>query len=111
MLLLYCLKCNFEYIYEDNGMYICLECVYEWNDVEFVQESDELIVKDVNGNLLVDGDSVIIIKDLKVKGSFLMLKIGIKVKNICLVEGDYNIDCKIDGFGLMKLKFEFVKKN
>lgn len=92
-------------------MYICLECVYEWNFVEVMKESDILIVKDVNGNLLVDGDSVIVVKDLKVKGSFLMLKIGIKVKNICFVEGDYNIDCKIDGFGLMKFKLEFVKKN
>ncbi len=67
--------------------------------------------KDANGNLLADGDSVTIIKDLKVKGSSSMLKIGTKVKNIRLVEGDHNIDCKIDGFGPMKLKSEFVKKN
>lgn len=78
---------------------------------EPAQESDELIVKDANGNLLADGDSVTIIKDLKVKGSSSMLKIGTKVKNIRLVEGDHNIDCKIDGFGPMKLKSEFVKKN
>ena len=84
---------------------------YEWNDAEPAQESDELIVKDANGNLLADGDSVTIIKDLKVKGSSSMLKIGTKVKNIRLVEGDHNIDCKIDGFGPMKLKSEFVKKN
>jgi protein PhnA len=70
-----------------------------------------LIVKDANGNLLADGDSVTVIKDLKVKGSSSMLKIGTKVKNIRLVEGDHNIDCKIDGFGPMKLKSEFVKKN
>lgn len=75
------------------------------------QESDELIVKDANGNLLADGDSITVIKDLKVKGSSSMLKIGTKVKNIRLVEGDHNIDCKIDGFGPMKLKSEFVKKN
>ena len=87
------------------------ECAYEWNDAEPAQESDELIVKDANGNLLADGDSVTIIKDLKVKGSSSMLKIGTKVKNIRLVEGDHNIDCKIDGFGPMKLKSEFVKKN
>ena len=80
-------------------------------DVPLAQESDELIVKDANGNLLADGDSVTIIKDLKVKGSSSMLKIGTKVKNIRLVEGDHNIDCKIDGFGPMKLKSEFVKKN
>ena len=75
------------------------------------KDSDELIVKDANGNLLADGDSVTVVKDLKVKGSSSMLKIGTKVKNIRLVEGDHNIDCKIDGFGPMKLKSEFVKKN
>ncbi len=75
-----CPKCNSEYTYEDNGMYICPECAYEWNDAEPAQESDELIVKDANGNLLADGDSVTIIKDLKVKGSSSMLKIGTKVK-------------------------------
>ncbi|CSV32100.1 putative alkylphosphonate uptake protein in phosphonate metabolism [Shigella sonnei] len=139
MSLPHCPKCNSEYTYEDNGMYICPECAYEWNDAEPAQESDELIVKngmyicpecayewndaepaqesdelivkDANGNLLADGDSVTIIKDLKVKGSSSMLKIGTKVKNIRLVEGDHNIDCKIDGFGPMKLKSEFVKKN
>ncbi|MCY9472769.1 zinc ribbon domain-containing protein YjdM [Escherichia coli] len=110
MSLPHCPKCNSEYTYEDNGMYICPECAYEWNDAEPAQESDELIVKDANGNLLADGDSVTIIKDLKVKGSSSMLKIGTKVKNIRLVEGDHNIDCKIDGFGPMKLKSEFVKR-
>ncbi|MDJ6948453.1 zinc ribbon domain-containing protein YjdM [Salmonella enterica] len=102
MSLPHCPQCNSEYTYEDNGMFICPECA---------QESDELIVKDANGNLLADGDSVTIVKDLKVKGSSSMLKIGTKVKNIRLVEGDHNIDCKIDGFGPMKLKSEFVKKN
>ena len=91
MSLPHCPKCNSEYTYEDNGMYICPECAYEWNDAEPAQESDELIVKDANGNLLADGDSVTIIKDLKVKGSSSMLKIGTKVKNIRLVEGDHNI--------------------
>lgn len=110
MSLPHCPKCNSEYTYEDNGMYICPECAYEWNDAEPAQESDELIVKDANGNLLADGDSVTIIKDLKVKGSSSMLKIGTKVKNIRTVEGDHNIDCKIDGFGPMKLKSEFVKR-
>ena len=92
-------------------MYKRQECAYEWNDSAPAEESDELVVKDANGNLLVDGDSVTVIKDLKVKGSSSMLKIGTKVKNIRLVEGDHNIDCKIDGFGQMKLKSEFVKKN
>ncbi len=92
-------------------MYICPECAYEWNDSASAEESDELVVKDANGNLLVDGDSVTVIKDLKVKGSSSMLKIGTKVKGIRLVEGDHNIDCKIDGFGQMKLKSEFVKKS
>ena len=94
MSLPHCPQCNSEYTYEDNGMYICPECAHEWNDAEPAHDSDELIVK-----------------DLKVKGSSSMLKIGTKVKNIRLVEGDHNIDCKIDGFGPMKLKSEFVKKN
>lgn len=106
-----CPKCSSEYTYEDGAMYVCPECAYEWNDAEPTAESDELIVKDANGNLLADGDSVTVIKDLKVKGSSSMLKIGTKVKGIRLVEGDHNIDCKIDGFGQMKLKSEFVKKN
>ncbi|EEB44720.1 putative alkylphosphonate utilization operon protein PhnA [Providencia alcalifaciens DSM 30120] len=92
-------------------MYICPECAHEWNDAEPVADIDELIVKDANGNLLADGDTVTVIKDLKVKGSSSMLKIGTRVKGIRLVEGDHNIDCKIDGFGQMKLKSEFVKKN
>ncbi|OAT48547.1 zinc ribbon domain-containing protein YjdM [Proteus hauseri] len=106
-----CPKCNSEYTYEDGAMYVCPECAHEWNDSEPVVESDELVVKDANGNLLADGDAVTVIKDLKVKGSSTMLKIGTKVKGIRLVEGDHNIDCKIDGFGQMKLKSEFVKKN
>ena len=107
----HCPKCNSEYTYEDNGVYICPECAYEWNDDTAGDTDDQLIVKDANGNLLVDGDNVTVVKDLKVKGSSSMLKIGTKVKNIRLVEGDHNIDCKIDGFGPMKLKSEFVKKN
>lgn len=110
MSLPHCPQCNSEYTYEDNGMFICPECAHEWNDAEPAQDSDELIVKDANGNLLADGDSVTVVKDLKVKGSSSMLKIGTKVKNIRLVEGDHNIDCKIDGFGPMKLKSEFVKR-
>ena len=106
-----CPKCASAYTYSDGPLYICPECAHEWNNAEPVAESDELIVKDANGNLLADGDNVTVIKDLKVKGSSSMLKIGTKVKGIRLVEGDHNIDCKIDGFGPMKLKSEFVKKN
>lgn len=102
-----CLKCNCEYVYEDGIFYVCPECAYEW-EINAVEE--KLVVKDAYGNILSDGDNVTIIKDLKVKGSSMPLKIGTKVKNIRLVDGDHNIDCKIDGFGAMKLKSEFVKK-
>ncbi|MGG7142685.1 zinc ribbon domain-containing protein YjdM [Clostridium nigeriense] len=106
-----CPKCNSEYTYEDGSLLICPECGYEWTlNSENAVDEDELVVKDSNGNILKDGDSVTIIKDLKVKGSSAPLKQGTKVKNIRLVEGDHNIDCKIDGFGAMKLKSEFVKK-
>lgn len=106
-----CPKCNSEYTYENEGLFVCPECAYEWTLAsEQAQTEDQLVVKDANGNLLADGDTVTIIKDLKVKGSSSVLKIGTKVKNIRLMEGDHNIDCKIDGFGAMKLKSEFVKK-
>ncbi|MFB7159435.1 zinc ribbon domain-containing protein YjdM [Lysinibacillus sp. NPDC056232] len=105
-----CPKCNSEYTYEDGTNFVCPECAHEWSTNGTEQEADTLIVKDANGNLLADGDSVTVIKDLKVKGSSSTLKIGTKVKSIRLVEGDHNIDCKIDGFGAMKLKSEFVKK-
>lgn len=106
-----CPKCNSEYTYEDGANFICPECGHEWNSSDSaVQDEDQLIVKDANGTILADGDSVTIIKSLKVKGASSMLKIGTKVKNIRLCEGDHNIDCRIDGFGAMKLKSEFVKK-
>ncbi|WP_418965695.1 zinc ribbon domain-containing protein YjdM [Cetobacterium sp.] len=106
-----CPKCNSEYTYEDGNLFVCPECAYEWS-IEAVEEDsdDALIVKDANGTLLVDGDTVTVIKDLKIKGSSSVVKIGTKVKNIRLVEGDHNIDCRIDGIGAMKLKSEFVKK-
>ncbi|KGR90805.1 hypothetical protein CD30_09730 [Ureibacillus massiliensis 4400831 = CIP 108448 = CCUG 49529] len=104
-----CPKCNSEYTYEDGTNYICPECAHEWNEEEQI-ESTEFVVKDANGNILSDGDTVSVIKDLKVKGSSQALKQGTKVKNIRLVDGDHNIDCKIDGFGAMQLKSEFVKK-
>jgi len=106
-----CPKCNSEYTYEDGNILICPECAYEWTlNSENENNDDLLIVKDSNGNILNDGDSVTIIKDLKVKGSSSALKKGTKVKNIKLIDGDHNIDCKIDGFGAMQLKSEFVKK-
>ncbi|MGX7350648.1 zinc ribbon domain-containing protein YjdM [Enterococcus canis] len=102
-----CPMCQSAYTYEDRGLFVCPECGHEW------QESDVetgLDVRDANGNPLTDGDSVTVIKDLKVKGASGAIKQGTKVKNIRLVEGDHNIDCKVDGFGPMKLKSEFVKK-
>lgn len=105
-----CPKCKSEYVYEDGNLYVCPECAHEWGKDEEVVDEFALVVKDSNGNLLKDGDSVTIIKDLKVKGATSALKKGTKVKNIRLVEGDHNIDCKIDGFGAMSLKSEFVKK-
>ena len=106
-----CPKCNSKYTYDDGTQLICPECGHEWTLAEMAEAAEETIsAKDANGNPLSNGDSVTIIKDLKVKGSSSVLKIGTKVKNILLVEGDHNIDCKIDGFGPMKLKSEFVKK-
>lgn len=102
-----CPKCGCEYTYEDAGMVVCPECAHEWNPAEQTQEE---AVRDAVGNILQDGDAVTVIKDLKVKGSSNTLKIGTKVKSIRLVDGDHNIDCKIDGFGAMQLKSEFVKK-
>ena len=105
-----CPECNSEFTYEDRGMYTCPECAHEWSADTVVEEEAGLIVKDVNGNRLEDGDSITVIKDLKVKGSSSVVKVGTKVRNIRLVEGDHDIDCKIDGIGAMKLKSEFVKK-
>ena len=105
-----CPSCQSTYTYHDGNLYVCPECAHEWTGEEQQADADELIVKDANGNILQDGDTVSIIKDLKVKGSSSVLKIGTRVKGIRLVEGDHNIDCKIDGFGAMKLKSEFVKK-
>lgn len=101
-----CPMCESEFTYEQDSKYICPMCQHEWT-----QEDSEEVVKDAFGNILNDGDSVTIIKDLKVKGASGTLKQGTKVKSIRIVEGDHNIDCKIDGFGAMSLKSEFVKKN
>jgi protein PhnA len=105
-----CSKCGSEYTYEDRDMYVCPECAHEWSINETNTAESGLVIKDSNGNLLQDGDAVSVIKDLKVKGSSSVVKVGTKVKNIRLVEGDHDIDCKIDGIGAMKLKSEFVKK-
>ncbi|MES2208189.1 MAG: zinc ribbon domain-containing protein YjdM [Pseudomonadota bacterium] len=105
-----CPQCNSEYTYEDHAMYVCPECANEWAKQADVESQDSYVVRDSNGNVLKDGDSVTVIKDLKVKGSSLVVKVGTKVKSIRLVEGDHDIDCKIEGIGAMQLKSEFVKK-
>ena len=105
-----CPKCNSEYTYEDGNLLVCPECAYEWNPEEVAEEESSNVVKDANGNILQDGDTVTVIKDLKIKGTSLVVKVGTKVKNNRLTDGDHNIDCKIDGIGAMGLKSEFVKK-
>ncbi len=104
-----CPKCQSQYTYQDGELFICPECGHEWSANEAA--SSERIIKDSNGNILQDGDTVTVIKDLKVKGASSPVKVGTKVKNIRLnYESDHDIDCKIDGFGAMGLKSEFVKK-
>lgn len=106
-----CPQCGSEYTYEDGNMYVCPECAHEWSQVAGADDSaQQTIIRDANGNELQDGDTVTVIKDLKVKGSSSVVKVGTKVKNIRLVDGDHDIDCKVDGIGPMKLKSEFVKK-
>lgn len=108
-----CPQCQSAYTYEDGAQLVCPECAHEWsaNVAERAEAADVgLVVKDVHGAVLADGDAVVLIKDLKIKGSSSSVKVGTKVKGIRLVEGDHNIDCKIAGFGAMQLKSEFVKK-
>ncbi len=106
-----CPACESTYTYEDGLMYVCPECAHEWSkDATADNAEDGPAIRDANGNPLQDGDTVTVIKDLKVKGSSLVVKVGTRVKNIRLVGGDHDIDCKIDGIGPMKLKSEFVKK-
>jgi len=106
-----CPACGSELTYEDGNMYVCPECAHEWGKDVVAETADTArVIIDANGNTLQDGDTVTVIKDLKVKGSSSVVKVGTKVKNIRLVDGDHNIDCKIDGIGAMKLKSEFVKK-
>ena len=106
-----CPECSSEYTYADRDLYVCPECAHEWSqDTATASAGEEKVFRDANGNQLVDGDSVSVIKDLKIKGSSSVVKVGTKVRNIRLVDGDHDIDCKIEGIGPMKLKSEFVKK-
>ena len=105
-----CPLCKSAFTYQIDALLVCPECGHEWNPAEEIAASDELVVKDANGNILQNGDTVVTIKTLPVKGATQSIKAGTKVRNIRLVEGDHNIDCKIDGFGAMALKSEFVKK-
>lgn len=104
-----CPNCNSPYVYEDGALLICPECAHEWSPVS-ADASDEKITRDANGAVLQDGDTVTVLKDLKVKGSSSVVKVGTKVKNIRLVDGDHDIDCKVPGIGQMGLKSQFVKK-
>lgn len=108
-----CPKCDSEFTYNDGTLNVCPDCSHEWSGDAVPEETDEgaKVIKDTVGNTLQDGDSVTLIKDLKVKGSSLVIKVGTKVKNIRLVEGDHDIDCKVPGVGAMKLKSQFVKKS
>ena len=105
-----CPICRSPYTYELDSLLVCPECAHEWNTAEETEIDSAFVVKDSNGNILQDGDSVVTIKNLPVKGTSQTIKAGTKVKNIRLVDSDHNIDCKIDGFGAMALKSEFVKK-
>ncbi len=108
----HCPKCQSAYTYEDRGSYNCPECGHEWSATQEAAESsaESNVVRDANGTVLKDGDTVTVIKDLRAKGSSTVVKVGIKIKNIRLVEGDHNIDCQVPGIGPMGLKSEFVKK-
>jgi protein PhnA len=105
-----CPSCSSEYTYEDGAMYVCPECANEWPQSAAESVEADSVVRDAFGNVLNDGDSVTVIKDLKIKGSSSVVKVGTKVRNIRIVSGDHDIDCKIDGIGAMQLKSGFVKK-
>ena len=105
-----CPSCSSEYTYEDGEMYVCPECAHEWAKTAAASADADSVVRDAFGNILNDGDSVTVIKDLKIKGSSSVVKVGTKVRNIRIISGDHDIDCKIDGIGAMQLKSEFVKK-
>lgn len=105
-----CPQCKSTFTYEMDALLVCPECGHEWNPNEVSVNEDAFVVKDCNGNILQDGDTVVTIKNLPVRGSAQSIKAGTKVRNIRLVDSDHNIDCRIDGFGAMALKSEFVKK-
>jgi len=106
-----CPRCNSAFTYVDGEQFVCPECGHEWRSTAAAGDEEAArIVRDAVGNVLADGDTVTVIKDLKVKGSSLVVKVGTRVKNIRLVEGDHDIDCRIDGIGAMQLKSGFVKK-
>ncbi|MCF6179193.1 MAG: alkylphosphonate utilization protein [Geopsychrobacter sp.] len=105
-----CPECKSKYTYEDRGLFVCSECAHEWTAADTAEAEEASQIRDAHGNVLQDGDSITVIKDLKIKGSSLVVKVGTKVKNIRLVDGDHDIDCKVDGIGAMQLKSEFVKK-
>jgi protein PhnA len=106
-----CPQCNANLTYQDGSLFICPVCAHEWGaEDSATAEPAARVWKDAHGNVLQDGDSVTLVKDLKIKGSSSVVKVGTKVKNIRLIDGDHDIDCKIDGFGPMQLKTEFVKK-
>jgi protein PhnA len=106
-----CPQCKSEYTYEDGAMLVCPECAHEWSREGDAAQEAARVWKDAHGNVLQDGDTVVLIKDLKIKGSSSAIKVGTKVKNIRLIDADHDIDCKIDGIGAMSLKSEFVKKS
>jgi protein PhnA len=105
-----CPQCRSVFTYEDGGQYVCPECAHEWNPAAAADEDGARVVRDAYGSVLADGDTVTVIKDLKVRGSSSVVKVGTRVKGIRLTDGDHDIDCKIDGFGAMQLKSAFVKK-
>ncbi|BCS54354.1 zinc ribbon domain-containing protein YjdM [Geobacter sp. SVR] len=105
-----CPTCSSEYTYEDGELYVCPECAHEWAITPSESAEADSVVRDAFGNVLSDGDTVTVIKDLKIKGSSSVVKVGTKVRNIRIVSGDHDIDCKIDGIGAMQLKSGFVKK-
>jgi protein PhnA len=107
-----CPECGSEYTYEMGALLVCPECAHEWSPSEAAEAAASGVIKDANGNQLHDGDTVTVVKDLKIKGSSSVVKVGTRVKNIRLVEGvgDHDIDCKIDGIGPMQLKSSVVKK-
>ena len=105
-----CPKCSCAYTYEDRGLYVCPECAHEWTPADATAAEEAQQVRDAHGNVLANGDTITVIKDLKVKGTSSVVKVGTKIKNIRLVDGDHDIDCRIDGIGAMQLKSEFVKK-